>query len=314
MEISRFSDVGLGYWASSSVEACAGNVPFIVRGFPDGLYRPTLIVNRDAMAVFIRRGMDVVLTTPTGQTFPDVAPSYWAYYDIENLAAAGVVEGYPNGYYRPEYTVSRDQMAVFVARANSYALTTPATPDFPDVPLDYWAVQEVNACVREGVVQGYPDGLYRPLVNIDRAQMAVYSERAFVSPSGGTGAAVVAGGPAATDVNPGTAAYDGWTSVDTDAGYVYVVFEAARLDSGLANPTWDVTFDFRDAATPTIAGTTVTVAVAAGSITAPVAGTYFTVYTPVPGLASGDYVVVVTVEDKQGDLIDLARTIALTIS
>jgi hypothetical protein len=319
VEITRYPDVGIGHWASSQVEACAGNVPFIVQGFPDGLFRPALGVTRDAMAVFIHRGMDVVLTTPTEETFPDVPSSYWAYYNIENLAEAGVVQGYPNGYYRPDYSVSRDQMAVFVARAKSYFLTIPGSAPFPDVAVDHWAAQEIQACVNEGVVQGYPDGLYRPNVNIDRAQMAVYSQRAFVSPSGGTGAAVVLGGPGLTDVDPGVVSYDGWSTDLVDPDTAYVVFDAARLGTALATDTggtWDVVFEFRDAAAPTgpavmLFGFSISPAVISGA-----SGTYFSLWsTGLEGsLAAGDYVFVVIVEDKQGDMIELARTVAYTIN
>jgi hypothetical protein len=75
--------------------------------------------------------------------------------------------------------------------------------------------------------------------------------------------------------------------------------------------TWDVTFDFRDAATPTVVGTTVTVTHNGAALTGLV-GTYFTVSTPVPALAAGDYLMVVTIEDKQGDLIEEPRTVAIT--
>jgi hypothetical protein len=36
---------------------------------------------------------------------------------VEYLAEEGVVQGYADGLYRPTTTVTRDQMAVYVARA-----------------------------------------------------------------------------------------------------------------------------------------------------------------------------------------------------
>ncbi len=36
---------------------------------------------------------------------------------IEYCVERGVVEGYDDGYYRPEDVVTRDQMAVYIARA-----------------------------------------------------------------------------------------------------------------------------------------------------------------------------------------------------
>ena len=58
--------------------------------------------------------------------FPDVPSTgygddgtdpFWAYNHIEYCVENGVVSGYDDGYYRPEWIVTRDQMAVYVARA-----------------------------------------------------------------------------------------------------------------------------------------------------------------------------------------------------
>ena len=54
-----------------------------------------------------------------------------------------------------------------------------ANPTFPDVAADFWAYKQVEYCVKQGVVKGYPDGTYRPRVAVTRDQMAVYVARAF---------------------------------------------------------------------------------------------------------------------------------------
>jgi hypothetical protein len=308
--ITSFPDVPIGYWSDSETEACKGRVPFIVQGFPDGYYRPTVTIRRDAMAVFVRRGMDIDQTDPATATFPDVPTDFWAFNDVETLVEAGVVQGYPNGYYRPEYTVSRDQMAVYIARAKGYADTPPAVATFPDVATDHWAYGEIELCVDNGIVQGYADGLYRPNADIDRAQLSVYCYRAFVQATGGSGTAVVLGGPGLTDINPAIATFDGWTTQLVNPAYAYVAFDVAELDTNLAvGGTWDITFDFRDASTPTTTGTTVTVNVNAAAISG-ASGTYFYVATSVPALAAGDKLLAVIVEDRDGDLIELNRTVA----
>ena len=303
--VSRFLDIGSGQWARFYVEECAGRVPFITQGFPDGLYRPGVAVSRDAMAVFIRRAMKIA-QVPWADTFGDVPDGFWAAADIEALAASAVVSGYPDGDYHPDWNVGRGQMAAFVARGAGYTVTDPITDPFPDVPVGFWADGEIQACVDNGVVLGYPDGFYRPTAIVSRDQMAVYCFRAFVV---STGSAVVLGGPGLTDVDPATGL--GWSGQDTDPTYAYVVFDAARLDDNLdgsGDTDWTVRFDFRDAATPTVAGTTVDVDTSTALI--PAAGTYFTVSTSVPALAAGDYVLVVLVEDETGAMVEIARTVA----
>jgi hypothetical protein len=46
---------------------------------------------------------------------------YWAYKHIEYCKAQGIVSGYWDGYH-PADTVTRDQMAVYVARAFGLAM------------------------------------------------------------------------------------------------------------------------------------------------------------------------------------------------
>jgi hypothetical protein len=318
IDISRFPDVPVGHWADGEIEGCAGMVPFIVQGFPDGFYRPTMLVRRDAMAVFIRRGMDIAQTAPAEATFPDVPTDFWAYADAETLVNADVVQGYPNGYYRPEYVVTRDQMAVFVARAKGWDLTPPETADVFDdvqvasdvVPASHWAIEEIAACVANGVVQGYPDGLYRPNLDIDRAQMAVYSYRAFIDPDD---PAVALGGPGLTDADPATEAATGISSnAGVDPSYAYVLFDAALLGPEMATAgggTWDVTFEYRPSGYPTSAATSTSVPHNEAALTG-LTGTYLVVSDSVPALAADTYTLVVIVEDKQGDLHELSRTVA----
>jgi hypothetical protein len=50
---------------------------------------------------------------------------------------------------------------------------------FPDVPAGYWAGNAIQACQQHEVVEGYPDGYYRPTATVTRDQMAVYVARAF---------------------------------------------------------------------------------------------------------------------------------------
>ena len=188
-EDAIFPDVPLNHWANAEVEACfhVG----IVGGYPDGTYQPGNAVTRDQMAVYISRALaggdenvPEFIQTPA---FPDVPEEHWALDYVEYAVDQNVVAGYDDGTYRPEYEVTRDQMAVYVARAlvaptGEAVLINyiPADPvNFPDVLSDFWAYTHVEYCVENGVVQGYDDGYYRPEYVVTRDQMAVYVARAF---------------------------------------------------------------------------------------------------------------------------------------
>jgi hypothetical protein len=136
-----FSDVDRDFWAANEIAACyyAG----IVQGYGDGTYHPTEAVNRAQMAVYIARalaGGDAgVSASPTTVSFPDDVPAdHWAYRYVEYAVGAGVVQGYDATHYQPDVILTRDQMAVFVARAKgwvSLAEVLNAAPElFADVP------------------------------------------------------------------------------------------------------------------------------------------------------------------------------------
>jgi len=184
-----FDDVPLDFWAYEQIRGCVDNS--IVAGYDDGLYHPDWPVTRDQMAVYISRalagGDDNVPDFTDTPTFPDVDAENWALDYIEYAVDQAVVTGYDDGYYHPEYEVTRDQMAVYVARAlvaptgeAALADYVPSDPrNFPDVPDTSWAYKHIEYCVEHGVVQGYLDGLYHPEITVTRDQMAVYVARAF---------------------------------------------------------------------------------------------------------------------------------------
>jgi len=132
---------------------------------------------------------DVARGTISVTSFLDVPADYWAVWEIEAAKAAGVVCGYADHRYQPTLAVSRDQMAVYLARAlaggDEAVPTGPAHPSFADVPEDYWAYRHVEYVHDQDVAHGYDDGYYHPDYPLDRAQMAVFMARAV---AGGEGA------------------------------------------------------------------------------------------------------------------------------
>ena len=192
-----FSDISCDHWAADAIAACSE--ADIVRGYPDGSYRPSFAVSREQMAVYVSRalagGDAAVPTGPAAPNFPDVPADCVAYAYVEDAFANNIVFGYQDGLYHPDRTVDRGQMAVFIARGiarptGEPGLATylpPYTPTFPDVTPSgpYGACySHVEYIAEHNLAQGYPDGTYRPAVTVTRDQMAAYVQRGFHLPSG----------------------------------------------------------------------------------------------------------------------------------
>jgi hypothetical protein len=151
-----------------------------------GLYTVALWVGNaggedvEVKARFVRIAF---LDTPIAPVDP---ADHWALQQILACVAAGSVGGYSDGTYRPASLVTRDAMAVFMARAmtggDSGVPAGPALASFTDVPTGHWAFRYVEYLRREGVAGGYGDGTYRPLAPVTRDAMAVYVQRAFGLP------------------------------------------------------------------------------------------------------------------------------------
>src|SRR6056297_3274393 len=70
------------------------------------------------LTVLIAMLLVVALAVPTfAATFSDVPSNHWAYDAVNELVAAGIVEGYPDGTYKGQRNLSRYEVAMIVSRA-----------------------------------------------------------------------------------------------------------------------------------------------------------------------------------------------------
>jgi len=151
------------------------------------LYKPADAVSRQAMALFMFRLSDDTETfiPPATPTFADVTlASHPQFYTaIEWMAARDISEGtaQPPGkpLFKPSDPVSRQAMALFVARYAGATLTTPPTTQrFADVPLNAGTAAAIDWMFVTGVSTGttQPSGLplYRPTIPVSRQAMAAF--------------------------------------------------------------------------------------------------------------------------------------------
>lgn len=88
--------------------------------------------------------------------FPDVEANHWAYEYVNKLAEAGIIEGYPDGYFRGQQNISRYEMATIIYRALHKGVTvdSKALAEFKP-ELDRISVDQVSKNIeRVRVIKG----------------------------------------------------------------------------------------------------------------------------------------------------------------
>jgi hypothetical protein len=106
-------------------------------------------------------------------TYPDVAKEYWASEQIGYIGTLGIIKGYPDGKFKPDGNITRAELSTLLIRTKMGSDDqVPAATKlvFKDVALKHWAVKYINLAAQNGIVTGYPDGSFKPMDNITRAE------------------------------------------------------------------------------------------------------------------------------------------------
>ncbi|MBH8552839.1 S-layer homology domain-containing protein [Nostocaceae cyanobacterium CENA357] len=114
--------------------------------------------------------------TPSVQTsFPDVPPNYWAQPFIQRMAQRSIVVGYPDGTFRPEQAVQRDEFAAMIRKAfnQEQVRQIPSGSVYQDVPDGYWAEPAIEEAYQQGFMSSYPSNTFRPNQPVSRVEAIV---------------------------------------------------------------------------------------------------------------------------------------------
>ncbi len=148
----------------------------------------------------------------SGNRFRDVSEKDWYGTAVSALANLGVISGYQDGTFRPQYSITRAELAVILSRFCETASDS-AKDHFSDISGS-WARKYINQAAESGLVCGYADGTFRPDQNITRAETIVMVNRIL-------GRSVSAD----TVVN----GYNTFSDVPDGAWYYWDIVEASNL-------------------------------------------------------------------------------------
>ncbi|KUK12271.1 MAG: S-layer domain-containing protein [Moorella sp. 60_41] len=176
-DVINFSDVPEDHWARSDI------VALISRGlFPaaQGEFFPTRPLTRGELAALVDR----ILMLPPGpqgdsKEEPPASPFGGA---VARVAASGIMVGYEDGSFRAGSPVSRQEAAAVLSRtARKRGMNHQGgrgVITFTDLEeVAAWAYGDVLWAANAGLLQGYPDGTFRPRSPLSRAEAAALFRR-----------------------------------------------------------------------------------------------------------------------------------------
>jgi hypothetical protein len=182
MEYNRtFQDIA-SHWAKYDIELMAAK--HIIEGISQNEFAPDKNITRAEFTALIARALNLK-GQDAQNSFVDVSDGAWYKDAVMEAARAGIVSGVDAGHFAPEKKITRQEMAVIIVKAYSYAtgkklsdIYTTAEVKFKhEGAVESWARSYVRLADALGLMNGNPDGTFAPGDSATRAQAAVIIKR-----------------------------------------------------------------------------------------------------------------------------------------
>jgi len=165
-----FSDLPKDHWAYDYV------MTLVSGGYLDGVseteFAPEDNVTREQFAKMLVSARNVY-NEDMECDFTDVERDHWAYSYIASAVNAGIISGYEDGTFGLGKNITRQEMAVMVARAKPNLPERISAITFKDSDeISDWAALAVTKVQKADIINGMPDGSFSPKADATRSQAA----------------------------------------------------------------------------------------------------------------------------------------------
>ena len=180
-----FNDVSK-HWAKTDIETMASKK--IVIGITEQQFQPEKQITRAEFSAILVRALGLSLPQANDR-FNDIRSTDWHARSVAAAANSGLITGYANGTFVPNGTITRQEMAVMLGRAISFAQShennASSNPDagnklamFSDsANIPAWAVKDIEHMLAAGIMQGVTANTFEPAAPVTRAQATVALRR-----------------------------------------------------------------------------------------------------------------------------------------
>ncbi|MDH7577579.1 MAG: S-layer homology domain-containing protein [Bacillota bacterium] len=159
-----------GHWAAGAITDLLARG--VVKGYPDGTFKPDRTVTRAEFAVLLARALGLTMDDASSLNFKDAAAiPAWARGYIAATVKDGIITGYTDGTFRAGSNITRAELATMVARALKAQVPVKPVLKFSDAAkIPGWAAGCVAIAVEQGIISGCPDNTFRPANRATRAE------------------------------------------------------------------------------------------------------------------------------------------------
>ncbi|WP_431091182.1 S-layer homology domain-containing protein [Paenibacillus sp. 8b26] len=159
-----------GHWAEKAINTFV-KLQFI-KGYGDGQFKPNGNITRAEFAMLVSRVFDISGDADHSAAMSDIS-SHWAKEAIEKLASAGVIGGYGDGTFKPNQTISREEIVIILSRIVNLSSVNKddSKGNFTDLSsASSYATNAIKDVAEAGIITGKSDGVFDPQGNATRAE------------------------------------------------------------------------------------------------------------------------------------------------
>lgn len=150
--------------------------PAYMGGYPDGTFKPKESITRAEVATIFTR---ISGGTASGfSSFKDVDDNKWYAGSISYMEKSGLINGYRDGTFKPENSITRAEFATIVSKYLKLTNVNGAS-SFNDVPSKHWAKHSVDLVSANGLMKGRAKGQFAPNEPISRQEVTLVINKAI---------------------------------------------------------------------------------------------------------------------------------------
>ena len=175
-----FKDVPDGHWAKPYVDFVVDKGYFA--GVSEDKFDPDGKMTRAMFVAVIGKVEGLTFDNSVSSGYSDVPSGKYYTGAVKWATDSKIVSGIGNNQYGPNLPITREQICVMMDKYIQYHdannkekyLDRDSSVEFKDASdISTWAKESVQKCVSYGLIQGYPDGKFKPKNHATRAEVAV---------------------------------------------------------------------------------------------------------------------------------------------